>query len=333
MKSTATNTQKSQIIDIKRRLSEDKLTSLRREILEIEELKENKKLCIYVTGSYARLEGSRFSDLDLFFIYQNDNANDKFSKLEKTLIDAQLIKIIRKLEFPDFSGDGEYLNIHEIYQILEHLGGPLDDYRNYFTARMLLLLESKPLSNKVAYLEIIEKILNVYYTDFHDHEHNFKPAFLVNDIIRFWRTLCLNYEHKRHREGSPERKIKSHIKNMKLKFSRKLTCYSFLLQVLSKSNSVLNQNQLVKIVEMSPLERLLNLKEEHDILAPTIDRATELYSTFLERTNIPTSDLMDWMSKKTNRDDIFAEARRFDDQLFQIIKKIENPQTLKYFLI
>jgi len=44
-----------------------------------------------------------------------------------------------------FSNDGEFLRILYLEDMLEQLGGREDDYLNYFTARMLLLLESKPL--------------------------------------------------------------------------------------------------------------------------------------------------------------------------------------------
>ena len=123
--------------------------------------------------------------------------------IKKTLLDADLIRAAQELRFPDFSNDGEYLEVHYIDDILNNLGGPRDDFQNHFTARLLLLLESRPLYNESFYENVMKKIIYSYYRDYHDHEDSFSPIFLINDIIRFWRTLCLNYEHRRE---SPSRR-------------------------------------------------------------------------------------------------------------------------------
>ena len=101
--------------------------------------------CLYVTGSYGRLEASKFSDLDLFFVRDSTRQSNPISHVEKTLVDAAIIKICRRLELPEFSGGGEYLQIHYLDEIVESLGSQEDDYKNHFTARMLLILESQPL--------------------------------------------------------------------------------------------------------------------------------------------------------------------------------------------
>ena len=102
---------------------------------------------------------------------------------------------------------------------------------------MLLLLESKPLFNEQLYHQVILDIINVYFNDYAKHEKNFKPIFLANDIIRFWKTMCLNYEEKRKRhENDSTSRYKYRVKNLKLKFSRLTTCYS-LLCCLNKSNT------------------------------------------------------------------------------------------------
>jgi len=43
---------------------------------------------------------------------------------------------------------------------------------------------------------IDEGVKTTYYRDADDRP-DFLPAFLINDITRFWKTLCLNYEHSR----------------------------------------------------------------------------------------------------------------------------------------
>lgn len=173
-------------------------------VKNIPQLKDN-FLCIYTTGSYGRLEASRNSDLDLFFLDSNENRPT--CNIDKTLINAEVIKICRNMELPEFSKDGGYLTIHNIGNIKNELGSPNDDYYNYFSARMLLLLESKPIYNDELHLSCLEQIIKPYYVDFHDHSQSFKPIFLTNDIIRFWKTLCLNYEHRRRRKKERMEKI------------------------------------------------------------------------------------------------------------------------------
>src|SRR4029077_1082056 len=111
------------------------------------------------------------SDLDLFFVSDGEQPVDRTAK---TLIDAELIKITREMGFPPFSNDAQYLEIHSLQEMLEKLGGPEDDFRNFFTARMLLLLESRPVYGDVAYKRILTKIINAYFRDYHDHTGDFR---------------------------------------------------------------------------------------------------------------------------------------------------------------
>jgi predicted nucleotidyltransferase len=100
-------------------------------------------LCVYATGSFARGDASRYSDLDVFLVHQHP----QYSKVNAVLATAELIRATRELDLPEFSGDGEYLKIHCLSDMKEKLGSPEDDHQNLFTARMLLLLESTYLYN------------------------------------------------------------------------------------------------------------------------------------------------------------------------------------------
>jgi hypothetical protein len=79
--------------------------------------------------------------LDLFFVSDGDDAVDRTAKI---LIDAELIRMASGMGFPPFSNDAQYLEIHSLNEMLDELGGAEDDFKNFFTARMLLLLESRP---------------------------------------------------------------------------------------------------------------------------------------------------------------------------------------------
>jgi predicted nucleotidyltransferase len=316
-----------------------KLEELQNVISLSETISTNNDFCIYTTGSFGREEAGHESDIDLFFIYHNEE--NKFSKIQKILIDAELIKLTKELSFPDFSGDGEYLEVHNLNEIHKELGSRNDDYLNYFTARMLLILESKYLHNEKLYEEIIDKILDKYYVDFNKNE-TFHPMFLINDIIRFWRTLCLNYEYGRKRKNEtnlPEdefdkQKIKAHIKNYKLKFSRKLTCYSLMLLILF-SNENLNKSKIKEFIKLSPINRLKYIYDNNEdyFIKDSIDKILELYDNFLNITHKTKADLDIYISNKKNRDKAFDDAREFSTLIFKLMIHKKDDEKLKYFLV
>jgi hypothetical protein len=312
-----------------------RLNVLKDEIAKIKELSKN-SLCIYTTGSYGRLEASPNSDLDLFFLDVNEQRPT--SNIDKTLINAQVIRICRAMALPEFSKDGGYLTIHNMADILNNLGSPLDDFKNYFTARMLLLLESKPIYNQTLHEECLREIIRRYFIDFHDHPKNFKAIFLANDIIRFWKTLCLNYEHGRRRkviEGdsdSERQKIVAHTKNLKLKFSRKLTCFSFIIR-LANFEGTITEDDILRVSLLTPIERLRSLMNKDEAIDNKIEMALKTYQWFIDRTQIPSDQLLYWISDKDARNEAFEKSREFADQLFYILESVDKQRILSRLLI
>jgi hypothetical protein len=312
--------------------SQIRLKEISTRVKDIPELKEN-SLCIYTTGSYGRLEASENSDLDLFFL---DSDSQKItSNIDKTLINADVIKICRSMKLPEFSKDGGYLTIHNIDDIKNELGSPNDDYYNYFTARMLLLLESKPIYNEELHISCLNQVINPYYVDFHDHSQSFKPIFLTNDIIRFWKTLCLNYEHRRKRKASEEEngnKNVTHSKNLKLQFSRKLTCFSFILQLANFKGTIIEKD-ILDIALLTPIERINKLKAENKDIDSLIQKIIDSYNWFLERTQIPSQEMLNWISDKNLRNEAFNKSGEFGDNLLELLQAIDNQNILKKLLI
>lgn len=315
------------IFEERRILCAERLTDLRRRVAEIPELQSpSLGLCIYATGSYGRQEASLYSDLDLFFVHNNKPVGN----INKTLIDAALIKATREMGFVDFSGDGEYLQVHNVKEILDNLGNREDDYKNFFTARMLLLLESTPIYNDSVYMESIEGVVDAYYRDYHDHNKDFRPVFLLNDIIRFWKTLCLNYEHSRNRKD-PAKKSASHLKNLKLKFSRMLTCFSTVI-LLARHNEQLAPNRLVELVGKPPLDRL---RESVDGLPDesSLSSLLDEYAWFLQATSHPNEKLLQWIADESTRDNAFDHARKFGREMYNLLFSIDREGDFIRYLV
>ena len=234
-------------LGIRRRNSEHQIGDVRRQ-LETEG-RRDLFLCgntaVYLAGSLGRGEVGELSDLDLFLLTTKNNAER--SRLDDLEILACVIDINRMLPYGPFSNDGQYLKIYPLDQMLKALGAPQDDSENLFTARMLLLLEGRCVFNQPVYDRAVQEILEHYFRD-RRGKNTFRPLFLLNDLLRYWRTLCLNYELIRDKPGRPWRK-----KNINLKFSRMLTVFGTVLPLIAEPVSDIPG--VKKLMKLSPHER------------------------------------------------------------------------------
>ncbi|MDF0603781.1 nucleotidyltransferase domain-containing protein [Psychromarinibacter sp. C21-152] len=279
------------IQDIKRSNSERKIESLEKLLSVDDAVNAFSHLSIFVAGSYARKEASEHSDIDLFFILDGNLNDTEEPNIKSLRLFSRVIEIADEMNFPKFSNDGKYLRILEKPMMLSELGGPEDDHSNYFTARMLMILESKCVFGHSAHETILKDILGAYFKDYPDHPKEFLPTFLVNDILRFWKTLCLNYENKRNQPAADaNRRIRQKIKNLKLKFSRMLTCYASICYVVSSENPI-GTEDLITMSELTPLERLQRVITAHPELENEFNKLEEEYRWFLELTNISEDEL------------------------------------------
>jgi len=236
------------------------------------------EFCIFAAGSLGRFETGRISDLDLFFLAEREGRgpNERsLTRLAEIQSFADVIKVNRDLELPAFSGDGQYLKVHEVADIISATGDSNDDSENRFTTRLLLLLESQPICNEGLYNTAITRVLEMYFRDGRGKK-NFRPLFLLNDILRYWRTLCLNYERSRAEPGKPWWK-----RNLNLKFSRKLTVFSSVLAIIACKVS--QPEAFRPISELVPLQRLalaLDTMDDGSLLSE-FSEILVLYEDFL----------------------------------------------------
>jgi predicted nucleotidyltransferase len=314
------------LLQERRAYSEERLRQLQERIGTIEELSEQPNLSIYVTGSFGRLEAHSQSDLDLFFVSDGERAVDRVAK---TLIDGELIRIARQMGFPPFSNDAQYLEIHSLKEMLDKLGGAEDDFKNFFTARMLLLLESRPVYGQQPYKRILTQIIDAYFRDYHDHTGDFRPLFLVNDILRFWKTLCLNFENRRNRTEDRAQKNKHHLRNLKLKFSRLLICFSTIIPLFAARNS--SPEDILLLTEFPPLQRIANFANSEE-QKRIYNNLRQLYCSFLEMTS--RADISDWIGVKENRRASFAKADEFGAALFSFLMScLRSPVDVRFLIL
>ena len=298
-----------------------KLTDIRAKFSEEDFLKCHKNVCIFSAGSLGRLDSGKHSDLDVFVTADGDEV----SKLEEIQLFSVILKINDALDYPPLSNDGQYLRTFHIAQNKPHIGSPTDDKENWFTTRMLLLLESNYLANSETYNDHIKQVLEVYFRDSVDHEP-FNPLFLLNDILRFWRTLCLNYEQVRHNK---EREWKK--RNFNLRFSRMLTVFSTVLPLILESECSLSK--FLALTTKSPLERfatgLDKLTHDATSLRDRYIDFLDCYEAFLVAKE--SGNFQDMEHEKIN--ELKKQAEFFSSFIFDSLTHADVPPDYRKYLI
>ena len=307
---------------------------LREKLQSTHELCEG-KACVYATGSFGRLEASEHSDIDLFIVSLTDadalHSRGRLTKLDEILVKAELIQACRELSFPEFSKDGVYLQHHSSGMLIQTTGDRDDDATNTFTARLLLLLESRPLANLDVHRQIIDEVIAKYWREYPEHTQNFMPAFLANDVLRFWRTLCLNYEASTH-EKTPRDRAKRKLKNYKLKHSRMLTCYSallFLLHIYRTAKTVTVQDAR-EMVSITPTERIAFLQQRvsQPVIQELLNQVLKRYERFLQVTSVSEDELLALFGDDDEAHKLRAEQSEFGDVVFQLLLHIGDNSAL-----
>jgi predicted nucleotidyltransferase len=312
------------LLEERRSETQSRFDQLKGELVAAEKLAAG-KACIYATGSFGRGEASKYSDLDLFIVGRGEKNRRELSKLEEICIEADLIEITQKLRIPEFSGDGEYLVHYTEQELIETLGKSHDDATNTFTARLLLLLESTPILGDSIYRKTIADVVAAYWKDYPDHKNEFSPAFLANDILRLWRTFCVNYEARTSTEPE-EKRAKRKLKNYKLKHSRLLTCYSALLYLLAvfAAEKTVRPDDAINMTRLSPTARLEWLLERKDLTDAhnTVQELIDHYERFLAATNYAEQELVSLFLDPEKSKEHFRSANTLGDLTFQALEMI-----------
>lgn len=297
-------------------------------------------LTIYATGSLGRGELGRHSDLDVFLVDTADGRR-RVGNLARIRLLSDLMEAAEATGFGEFSNDGEFLRVHPLDDLSSFLGTRDDDASNVFTARMLLLLESVPLVGASAYDACVERVLSDYWRD--ERPAGFLPVFLVNDLIRYWKTLCLNYEAARADlavPGDEPAVAKRRLALVKLRFNRLWMCFNGLAYLLAGYGPAdddgpgsIDRAHAVSMVALSPLERLQRTVELVPSASEPAQQALGELGWWLSTSDREKSALLDAFVG----DGLYAEARErgdgFGNAMAELVDAVSERTPLRRFLL
>lgn len=271
---------------------------------------------VFVTGSVARGDMSEHSDVDMFVVRNADA--EAPAKLDGAIITASIARALAKRQRPKPSRDGQFLQMQLLRQLVGELGKDTDDFHNHFTARMLLLLESKPLLSPTVYDHVVEAVIQRYWADAKWHPNDYVPYLLINDLVRYWRILLLNYAARTSDSMDPgDRRLQSY----KLRFSRCLTCFSglaFLMAEYRKSKNLL-PGTAREMTTLTPLQRLAHVAQLEPTQAAVISTIRQLYAEFLSHTGGAKSEVVTRFNGEGYKRERASEGRAFGDAIFALV--------------
>ncbi|WP_198430774.1 hypothetical protein, partial [Rhodococcus rhodochrous] len=196
------------------------------------------------------------SDLDYLLIGDVDGAADPLLKLRDRVVDDLSSKMVDDVKLSKPGASGIFGEIVRPAGIVKNIG--LDADTNITTTRRLLLLEeSVSLLSPNSHRQLLRDILQ-RYLELRKPNSRRVPRVLLNDIIRYWRTLAVDY----HAKSSPPHPPYS-LRYLKLVIPRQLCFVSsiaplFLLS-MNDSDDIDETEFLLEAFTQPAMLRLANL--------------------------------------------------------------------------
>lgn len=283
-----------------------------------------------VFGSMARREFTVDSDLDWTVLI--DGRADS--------LHLRLVHQLRnRLAEADFKVPGPtevFGGLIFSHDLVHAVGGDEDTNKN-MTRRLLLLLESVAVDAPGSH-EVRSRIVNAILSRYVQEDASFIrsntrpdriPRFLLNDVVRFWRTMAVDYANKyRARAGD-----KWALRNIKLRMSRKLLFVSGFFMCISwalrdqegEDDAFVTQNlvdYLTDWAQRTPLESLAEIVSRYaPSLAPDIFDNYDAFLTLLNDDE-KRKGLEELSPDDAYEDGVFLEARNVATQFDKALTKL-----------
>ncbi len=321
--------------------TEQELRELERLLLppDARPLAENVSLVLF--GSLARGESTSRSDLDWTLLINGEVDGQHFTLFQT------IRKKLREENWTAPGATGIFGGLAFSHDLVHCIGGQ-DDTNKNLTLRMLLLLESVSIGDDEPRQMVIRAILKRYLAD--DPHWTWKPdgklpRFLLNDVVRFWRTLAVDFADKFHdQEGE-----KWALRNAKLRFSRKLilltgmlACFNWRLYGLGSSSTGLGPTVEEAITHFEwyfsrpPLDILADELLRANAPLELCDNIFSAYDKFLAILDNQASrnQLETIPREKADKSPVFQEIRKLSHEFRDaLLNWLYMPNTPQYELV
>lgn len=179
----------------------------------LETLSHDAGASVVLMGSWGRAEVTTESDDDFMVLVYGEERAD---------VEPSVAEVSAVLDNPPGS-QGIFAAPVYSENLAQNIG--LDDDNKNLSRRMLFLLESTAVSGDDVYRSVRGEVLDRYLDE--SVKPYRPPRFLLNDLVRYWRTICVDFAGK-EREG----RDKWGLRNAKLRASRKVLFAGGLVPVL-----------------------------------------------------------------------------------------------------
>ncbi len=273
---------------------------------ELKDAFDDSVVTVAMAGSIGRLEASDQSDADYIMIVRKKEDGERNIGIMNTYL--------RGLQLSTPNPKGVFATARTIDELISE-AGTAGESLDILGKRMLLLLESRAVYSDAGYRETIDTVLNRYAT-YLMTEPTKEFVFLLNDLIRYFRFICVNYESNFRRENE-----KWCIRNVKLRHSRVVMYAGLLLLIGEASKQGAKIEWLREQLSLTPLDRIAAVYKFND--DRSFARVAGLYNVFLsqlskqevrEELNVGYDSRYDnpaFSQLKANSDALVAELMRF----------------------
>jgi hypothetical protein len=267
---------------------------------------------LVLLGSIARQEVTKGSDCD-YLVLQN-GCTPEISQRLLTVAD----RVREELEYAEPGRQGVFGDIVIAANLYERIGLESDSNQN-LTHRMLLLTESASVFQESTYHNVIGNILHRYCADYLPPRRSPNattkvPRHLVNDLVRLWRTIAVDFGAKRWRSKRDD----SFLRLVKLRTTRKILFAGPLCTLLLAPDRASNARDLPDYLRRwlakPPLAQLASLASD-DTVAPRVSTNSRKALEKLLKAYDSLLELLDQDEVRTALKDKESEPQLFEETM------------------
>jgi predicted nucleotidyltransferase len=249
---------------------------------------------IVVAGSLGRMEAAAYSDCDIIVVV-DDETDPNSEQSAKAL--SNVWQRLEALELRLPKSWGIFSNACNTAALTQPESlGDLNESRDIFGKRIQLLLDCQPvyerqnitqipdLSTYSSFRSLQKYVVDWYATAFVNAHKDKQWTYLLNDLIRYFRSYAAWHQFKL----TVEHDDSWYIRNAKLRTSR-LIMYAGLLFLLGESSRIGfgKPKWLLDHLTLTPLERVLYAFARHGYAQADTQRFLENYNAYFETMRDP----------------------------------------------